>query len=43
MPTAIFLAQAVTDSVYPSPPFPGPLFKGKQMVVVTLAHGFGLQ
>lgn len=22
MPTAIFLAQAVTDSVYPSPPSP---------------------
>lgn len=42
MPTAIFLAQAVTDSVYPSPPLPGPLFKGKQMVV-TLAHSFGLQ
>lgn len=38
MPTAIFLAQATTDSVYPSPPLPGPLFKGKQKVL-TLAHG----
>lgn len=42
MPTAIFLAQAVTDSVYPSAPLPGPLFKGKQ-TVVTPARGFGLQ
>lgn len=42
MPTAIFLAQAVTDSGYPSPPLPGPLFRGKQ-TVVALAHGFGLQ
>lgn len=39
MPTAIFLAQAVTDSSVPFSPLPGPLLSGKQMVVA-LAHGF---
>lgn len=42
MPTAIFLAQAVTDSMYPSPPSPGLCSVGSKQWWL-LHMGFGLQ